>query len=72
MAPDLQLETQPFKEFLIKNSTLEDFYNKLWEVKDQITPELRQRVSLHVRENFSWGKTFESLLKTYNEVMSLD
>ncbi len=70
VAPDMGLETQPFKEFLVKDLTPESFYCALLEAVNQVSLHTRSRISSYIQENFSWKSTFDKLLDLYEEVLS--
>ncbi|MCS6999127.1 MAG: glycosyltransferase [Aquificaceae bacterium] len=65
VAPDLGLETQPFKEYLAEELRVEAFYDALMKACNVLSLSLRERVSSYIASNFSWDVTFERLLKIY-------
>ncbi|MEZ0360365.1 MAG: glycosyltransferase [Hydrogenobacter sp.] len=70
VAPDMDLETQPFKEFLVKDLKVESFYEAIVRAVNCQSFNVRQALSQHIRENFSWDKTFSKLLDIYNGILS--
>ncbi|MFN3505526.1 MAG: glycosyltransferase [Caldimicrobium sp.] len=69
VAFDLNLETQPFKEFLVKEKTEEAFYDALIRAKNKVSIKLREEISSYILKTFSWNKTFENLLKIYSDLV---
>ena len=70
VAPDMDLETQPFKEFLVKDLRVESFYEALVKAINCQNYHTRQAVSSFIRERFSWEATFSKLLNIYNGILS--
>ncbi len=70
VAYDMNLESQPFKEFLARDKNLEDLYNGIIRACNSITPHLREKISSHILTNFSWNRTFDSLINTYDNIAS--
>jgi len=68
VALDMDLESQPFKEFLVKELSIKAFKEALFKLYRNQSNSLREEISRHIRENFSWEKTFKSLLETYAEL----
>ncbi len=68
VAPDLGLETQPFKDFLVKRPNTESFYDALVKAANAQSFFMREKVSSYIRENFSWERCFEKLLEVYSLV----
>ncbi|MFN3813628.1 MAG: glycosyltransferase [Aquificaceae bacterium] len=68
VAPDLGLETQPFKDFLVKTPDTESFYDALIRAANAQSFLMREKVSSHIKENFSWERCFEKLLEVYSLV----
>ncbi|MCX8076250.1 MAG: glycosyltransferase [Aquificaceae bacterium] len=69
VALDLGLETQPFREFLAKELSLEAFYSALMKACDALEPSTKQRVSSYISERFSWEATFDRLLDVYSQFL---
>lgn len=65
VALDMELETQPLKEFLVKNLNTREFVEALERASECLSDELRQRISNHVLAFFSWNNTFRRLLNLY-------
>ncbi len=70
VAPDMGLETQPFKEFLVKDLAPESFYCALLEAINWVSLHTRSRISSYIQENFSWKSTFDKLLELYKIILS--
>lgn len=70
VAPDMDLETQPFKEFLVKDLRVESFYEALIKAVNCQNYHTRQAVSSFIRERFSWEAAFNKLLNIYNGILS--
>jgi len=70
IALDMDLESQPFKDFLVKELSIKAFKEALFKLYKNQSNSLRKDISKHIRENFSWEKTFKSLLETYAELTS--
>jgi len=62
---DLGLETQIIKEILAREKTPESLTNNIVKACHLVNPELRNYLHKKVQENFSWDKTFASLLEAY-------
>ncbi|SNZ14433.1 glycosyltransferase [Hydrogenobacter hydrogenophilus] len=69
VAPDLELETQPFKEFLVKDQKPESFYSALVKAVNHQNFYTRQSISAYIQENFSWERTFSRLVEVYNGIL---
>ena len=69
VALDMGLESQPFKEFLVKELSVKAFKEALLKLYENQSNSLREEISRYVRENFSWERTFKSLLETYAELV---
>lgn len=69
VAYDMGLETQPFKEFLVKELTLEAFYHAIVRACNEVSLVNKEKVSSFVLSNFSWNATFEKLLDVYQGVL---
>lgn len=70
VAPDMGLETQPFKEFLVKEPDVESFYEAIIRACNYVSPSTREKISSYVLDKFSWEKTFDRLFEVYKEVLS--
>jgi alpha-1,6-mannosyltransferase len=70
VAVDMGLETQPFKQFLVKDITVSDFYSALIKAVNCQNFYTRQTISTYIHENFSWEKTFSTLLELYYQILS--
>lgn len=70
VAFDMDLESQPFKEFLVRDISAQALYNAIIRACDSISPSLREKISSYIINNFSWDKTFERLLNLYEEALS--
>ncbi len=70
VAFDMNLESQPFKEFLAKGENIEDLYKAIIRACDSISPYLREKISSYIITNFSWDKTFDKLIDTYEGILS--
>lgn len=70
VAFDMNLESQPFKEFLAKGENIEDLYKAIIRACDSISPYLREKISSYIINNFSWDKTFDKLIDTYEGILS--
>lgn len=69
VALDMGLETQPFKEFLAKEPTIESFYEAIIDACNHISFHTRERISSYVLERFSWENTFDRLFELYREAL---
>ncbi len=65
VAFDMELETQPFKEFLVKEPTLEVFYDAIVHACNAVSLSYRETVSSFIRNRFSWESTFDRLFEVY-------
>jgi len=70
IALDMGLESQPFKEFLVKELSVKAFKEALFKFYKNQTISLREEISRYIKENFSWERTFKNLLETYAEHIS--
>jgi len=71
IALDMGLESQPFRDFLVKELSIKAFKEALFKLFKNQSDRLREEISKHIRENFSWKKTFKNLLETYVELTFL-
>ncbi|MFN7065976.1 MAG: glycosyltransferase, partial [Aquificaceae bacterium] len=62
---DMDLETQPFKDFLVKEKSRKDFYKAIIRASNSLSPSLREEISSYIAKNFSWNSAFERLLNIY-------
>ncbi|MCS7171382.1 MAG: glycosyltransferase [Aquificaceae bacterium] len=69
VALNMNLETQPFKEFLAEELTLDDFYRATLKACNALSLSTRERVSSYIASNFSWKVTFERLLGIYHNIL---
>lgn len=69
VALDMALESQPFKEFLVRELSEEAFRRTIEIAGKSISKELREVISSQVRENFSWNRTFTTLLSYYKRLL---
>lgn len=70
VATDLYLETQPFKQFLVKDITVNSFYSALIKAVNLQSFHTRKTISTYIQKSFSWEKTFSMLLGVYNQTLS--
>ncbi|MDW8433889.1 MAG: hypothetical protein RMK35_03690, partial [Aquificaceae bacterium] len=63
------LETQPFREFLAKELSIEAFYSALIRACDALEQSTKERVSSYISERFSWEATFVRLLEVYSQFL---
>ncbi len=70
VAFDMGLETQPFKEFLAKEPTMEAFYDAIIHACNAVSLSNREMVSSFIRSRFSWESTFDKLLEVYRGVLA--
>ncbi|MCX8042254.1 MAG: glycosyltransferase [Thermodesulfobacteriaceae bacterium] len=70
VAKDFGLETQPFKEFLVRDLSFEAFYESIWKSSLSLSPALKLKISSYVRENFSWKETFQKLQNLYEKLLN--
>ncbi|MFN3264330.1 MAG: glycosyltransferase, partial [Aquificaceae bacterium] len=70
VAFDMGLETQPFKEFLVREPTLEAFYDAIIHACNALSLSNRERLSSYVQRHFSWESTFDRLLGVYRGVLA--
>lgn len=70
VALDMGLETQPFREFLVKEATLDAFYEGIVYACNMVSLPNRERVSSFVHRNFSWESTFDRLLEVYRGALA--
>lgn len=66
---DMGLETQPFKEFLVKDLCVESFLEAIELASRSISEEFRQKISTQILSSFSWERTFERLLNVYKNLV---
>ncbi|MCS7199795.1 MAG: glycosyltransferase [Caldimicrobium sp.] len=76
VAQDMGLETQPFKEFLVKGSSkkeslLEDYHRAINRAASLLSTNtsLRYQISSFIHKAFSWEETFNQLLKHYEALL---
>lgn len=65
VARDLGLETQPFKDFLVRDGKLEDYISALDLASRERNWDFKEALSKLIRERFSWKRSFEKLLEVY-------
>ncbi len=71
VALDMGLESQPFKEFLAKDLSVEAFYQALIKAVNSLSLKLREEISSYIEKTFSWERTFRSLLEVYSESLTV-
>lgn len=72
VAPDMDLESQPFKEFLVKEQKPESFYEAIIKAVNSRSLSLRETISSYIREHFSWEYTFERLMDVYSTLLECE
>jgi len=70
VAFDMDIETQPFNEFLAKEPTPEAFYDAIIHACNAVSLSSRELVSSFIRNRFSWESTFDKLLEVYHGVLA--
>ncbi|MCS6958212.1 MAG: glycosyltransferase [Aquificaceae bacterium] len=70
VAYDMELETQPFKEFLVKELSPQSFYEAIINACNHVSLKNREKISHYILDNFSWKVTFEKLLEVYRGVLA--
>lgn len=70
VAFDMGLETQPFKEFLTRELTVESFYNAIIHACNAVSLSTREKISSFISTNFSWESSFDRLLEVYRGVLA--
>ncbi len=70
VAFDMDLETQPFKEFLAKEKSPEALYDAIVRACQSLNLSLKERIRSYIAENFSWKATFERLLSLYETALN--
>lgn len=66
VAFDMDLETQPFKEFLARKISQEELYKAIIKASNAVSLSLKEAISSYIANNFSWTSTFERLLEVYS------
>ncbi len=66
VAFDMGLETQPFKEFLVREMNQEELYNAIIRASNTLSLSLKEAISSYIINNFSWTSTFERLMGVYS------
>lgn len=66
---DMGLETQPFKEFLAKDKSIESFVEAIQRAQSSLNVTLKEKISNFIRQKFSWEVTFKEILKIYKEML---
>ncbi|MFN3472248.1 MAG: glycosyltransferase [Aquificaceae bacterium] len=65
VAFDMNLESQPFKEFLAEERKAEALYDAIVKACHSLSLGMREKVSSYIQENFSWKAAFEKLINIY-------
>lgn len=66
---DMGLETQPFKDFLVKSYDLREFKKAVEKAAQALTESMRHKVSTFIRSHFSWEATFKRLLDYFSCIL---
>ncbi|MCS7149931.1 MAG: glycosyltransferase [Caldimicrobium sp.] len=66
---DMGLETQPFKDFLVKSYDLREFKKLIEKAAQSLSESIRHSVSSYIRSHFSWEITFKRLLDYYRYIL---
>ncbi|MCX7858251.1 MAG: glycosyltransferase [Deltaproteobacteria bacterium] len=70
VAKDLDLETQPFKEFLVGHMSVDSLCEAVEKASSSVSLPLKIEISTYVRQNFSWRNTFEKLFALYESLLT--
>ncbi|RMH80038.1 MAG: glycosyltransferase [Acidobacteria bacterium] len=70
VAFDMGLESQPFKDFLTEDYSLQGFYRAVIKACEAINLVTREQVASLIRDRFSWRNTFERLLEVYSGLLA--
>lgn len=65
---DMGLETQPFKDFLVRELDAGAFLEAIERASSHLSEELRQKISTEILNSFSWDRTFRRLLTIYSSL----